>query len=193
MELKEYLAIFRSKMNLFLGIVLLALILGVLFYFLQPVKYQAKLVLNVTRTGQEKTADYQYDDFYRLQADERFADTIVRWLETENIQNEIKKEAGVSENYSLTAKRLSSQMIDVEILAADRQVAEKIALAVSKVVNRESDKLNVWQQKENWFKVVSDEAVVSVVTWEWYKVILITLVLGIFVAFWAVLIRHYLE
>ena len=155
MELKEYLAVFRARTNLFLGIILAALVSGALFYFFQPIKYRAELVLNVTRTGQVKTADYQFDDFYRLQADERFADTVVRWLETERMQNDIRKGAKIADNqiFSLTAKRLSSQMIDVNILASDPGAAEKIALAVSATVNLEAEKLNAWQQKEGWFKV----------------------------------------
>lgn len=193
MELKEFLAIFQKRANLFFGIILAALVLGALFFFFQPAKYRAELVLNVTRSGQEKTADYQYDDFYRLQADERFADTVVRWLEAENIRNEIKKEADVSDSFEMVAKRLSSQMIDVEISAADRRTVEKLTPAVSKVINLEADKLNEWQQKENWFKVIGDEAGVDLAIWAWHEIILIALGLGIFVAFWAVLIRHYLE
>lgn len=194
MELREYLAIFRKQANFFFGIILAFLAIGVLFYFFQPVKYQADLTLNVTRTGQQKTADYQFDDFYRLQADERFADTVVRWLETARMQSDIQKEAGVGiGSFSLKLERLSSQMIAVEISASNPEIAEETSLSVAKAVNNESNKLNVAQQKENWFEVVADVPVISLATWAWYKIILIALALGIFIAFWAVLIRHYIE
>lgn len=193
MELREFLAIFRKQANFFFGIILAFLAIGALFYFLQPVKYKAELTLNVTRTGQQKTADYQFDDFYRLQADERFADTVVRWLETARIQSDIQKEAGVGAgSFALSSARLSSQLITVEIASSNPDIAEETSLAVAKVVNNESAKLNYEQQKDSWFKVVDDAPVVSLAVWAWYKIILIALALGIFFAFWLVLFRHYL-
>lgn len=193
MELKEFLAIFQKRANLFFGIILAVLVAGAFFYFFQPERYRAELILNVTRTGQEKTADYQFDDFYRLQADERFADTVVRWLETERIRKDIRKEAGIEDDFVLAAKRLSSQMIVAEILADKKRAVEKIAPAVSRVLNLEAEKLNEFQKKENWFRVVENEAVVDLAVWAWHEIILIALGLGIFIAFWFVLSRHYLE
>lgn len=195
MELKELLAIFQKRANLFFGIIFLALASGVIFYFLQPMKYRSELVLNVTRIGQDKSADYQFDDFYRLQADERFADTVVRWLETARIKKDIQEfsKAGEKDYFSINAKRLSSQMISVKILAPDLKTVEKIAPVVSRVINIEAEKLNEEQKKENWFKVIADEPIINLATWAWHKIILIALGFGIFVAFWATLLKYYLE
>jgi len=192
MELKEYLALFRRQANLFLGVVLVFLLLGLVLKIFQPVRFKAEVILNVTRIGREETADYRYDDFYRLQADERFADTIVRWLGTARMQEDIQSKAG-KKMLSLNAKRLSSQMINVELTADNRWIAEDIAKAIPQVVNRESEKLNQWQKETNWFTVIADEAVVSQAAWPWDRVIFISLALGVFFAFWSVIITHYFK
>lgn len=192
MELKEYLAIFRRHANFFLGIVLVFLLMGIAAKIFQPVRYKAELVLNVTRLGQLETTDYRYDNFYRLQADELFADTVVRWLGTARIQNDIQEVAG-SNLIALGAKRLSSQMIAVEIEANKASGVEKIAGATAQVVNQEAQKLNDWQKEKNWFAVVADEPMVSKSVWEWHKIIFISLALGLFIAFWSVIISHYFE
>lgn len=194
MELKEYLALFRRHINLFLGIVLVFLLLGAMVRLFQPVRFRAELVLNVTRLGQEETTDYRYDDFYRLQADERFADTVVRWLETARMKENIQSTAG-STAYpsSIDAKRLSSQMIAVELVANDTQTLEKIARAIPQAINQESGRLNQWQKEKNWFIVVANEPVVDQIVWEWHWVIFISLLLGIFAAFWSVIIAHYFK
>lgn len=193
MELKEFLAIYRKRANLFGAVMLAALACGALFYFFQPVRYRSAVLLNVTRTGQAKTADYQFDDFYRLQADERFADTIVRWLESQRFQADLQKKVATERVFSLSAKRLSSQTIAVDVFSAEPVTTERLALAIEPIVNDEAAKLNQWQQKENWFRVAADAPLTGREMWRWEKILLLTLGLGIFTAFWLVLIRHYWE
>lgn len=69
----------------------------VLFLLLQPVRYTTVLSLHVGRVHNETQAEeYHYDDFYRLQADERFADTLVRWLASPSIVADIYSGIGRS-------------------------------------------------------------------------------------------------
>jgi capsular polysaccharide biosynthesis protein len=190
MELKEYLEILRKRIDLFLGVVLVFLLAGTALKIFQPVRWEAEVVLNVTRSGQEETADYRFDGFYRLQADERFADTAVRWLGTARMQEDIQNTAG-KKMVSLEAKRLSSQLIVVEVVAKDAPSAEKISGAIPQILNQEAQKLNQWQKEKNWFMVVADEPTISRSAWEWDRTILISLLFGIFAAFWSVVISHY--
>jgi capsular polysaccharide biosynthesis protein len=195
MELKEYLAIFRKQANFLGGIILLFLLGGTVFKLFQPVRYHSQVTLNVTRQGIERTAAYRFDDFYRLQADEKFADTVVRWLATDRMKLNIQNEATIdaSNFLSLSGKRLSSQIVAVDIVAAEAETAEKLSFSVAKVVNREAEKLNQFQKEESWFLVVADDPVTGIVAWQWHKIIFVSLSFGLLVGFWAGLIRHYLS
>ncbi len=121
MEFKEWLDIFRKRTRMMITVILGCIAVGVLWYVFQPRGLAADLTLNVTRIGSQETSDYKYDDFYRLQADERFADTVVRWLGSPRIVSDIYSTAhldadslGLSGlNKAFKSERLSSQMIRV--------------------------------------------------------------------------------
>lgn len=194
MELKEYLKIFKNNYKFFLGTVILTLVIGISFYFIIGDKYKAELNLNVTRTNyQTDTMDYRYDDFYRLQADERFADTLVRWLGSRVIQNEISKEADGVLFEKLKAERLSSQMIRVSFVIDEKSQAVKITQAIDNVLNDNISQLNAEQKNPQWFKVLVSYPIVDNYKLGLAKFVGILLALGIFLGSWVVLIRHYLS
>lgn len=194
MELKEYLKIFKNNYKFFLGTVILTLVIGVSFYFIIRDKYKAELNLNVTRTNyQADTTDYRYDEFYRLQADERFADTLVRWLGSKVIQNEISKEANGVLFEKLKAERLSSQMIRVSFIIDEKNQAAKITQAIDDALNKNIAQLNAEQKNPQWFKVLVSYPIVDDYKLDLVKLIEILLFLGIFLGSWVVLIRHYLR
>ena len=121
MELREFIGIFVKDRKVFFGIIFAAALLGALVFRFQPERYETALTLNVARTEADTASDYKYDQFYRLQADERFADTVVRWLAAPSVRADIASGANTSPRVvsSISAKRLSSQMIDVRY-SADR-------------------------------------------------------------------------
>ena len=82
MELKDFFAIFSVHKKIFWGIITLSIICGAIVYFAQSQTYKTSLTLNVTRDAAPGRDEYSYDSFYRLQADERFADTVVRWIQS---------------------------------------------------------------------------------------------------------------
>ena len=98
MELREYIAIFNKYQKTFLITLVLCVTIGVGTYVLQPVRYATEVMLNVTRKGVQQTTDYRYDDFYRLQADEKFGETIVEWLKNPRIATDIYSSAGMAVN-----------------------------------------------------------------------------------------------
>jgi capsular polysaccharide biosynthesis protein len=194
MELKEYLQIFKRNIKLFVTIVIGVFLLGILIQVGLPSFYKAEVNLDVTRTGQQKeTADYRYDEFYRLQADERFADTVVRWLQSGRIQEDILSLAAPGVEFKrLKASRLSSQLIRVTFIVKEESDARIITAAISKVLNEKSQELNKYQQNNNWFKLIVSEPVVNSYKIPLFKLSIILLFVGIFAGFWGVLIRHYL-
>jgi len=167
----------------------------------KPISYEVSLLLNVTRSGSQTTDAYRYDDFYRLQADERFADTVVRWLENPRIVTNIYNETGkISGGIGLdelskafVVKRLSSQAISVSFNSESAREAQDISESMTKTINNEIKSLNQYQKEDNWFKIVGDEPVIKEFKVSWNSILPIFVALGIFLGIWVVLVRHYLK
>ena len=194
MELKEYIQIFKKHFKLFILIVVAMIVAGVTIQEMLPTRYKVEVNLDVTRSGQQiETNDYRYDEFYRLQADERFADTVVRWLQSGRIKEDIMTLANEAEFKKLKAMRLSSQLIKVTFLVLEIESSEKVADSISKVLNKKTRELNKDQNNPNWFKIIVSKPVVSEYKLPIAKLAIIMLILGIFIGFWAVFVRHYLE
>ena len=158
----------------------------------QPDRYQATLVLNVTRSGTVPSSDYRYDQFYRLQADERYADTIVEWLKTPRMRADIDAKAGLAKPFaSLAAKRLSSQMMTVTYVNGTPARFKEYAMALTAAVNAESAKLNEQAKDADWFTVVADDPVVASANLSLAILLAGGFAFGLLVAFWMVLIRRY--
>lgn len=201
MELKEYIAIFKKHFRLFWVIVVVFLLAGALLKIFQPATYKSSLTLNITRSGVQSTENYRYDGFYRLQADERFADTVVRWLESPRIVLDIFSDAksrtsGIGPkkfSKAFKGKRFSSQTIQVEYVTDSVESAKSLSAAIKKILNRETEKLNALQKEENWFVILGDDPVVRNNQWGWMSVFSVSVLAGLFAAFWTVMIRHYIQ
>lgn len=194
MELKEYMQIFKENYKVFLITLGLVCLVGSVGQLLWADKYKVELDLNVTRTGyQKETNEYRYDEFYRLQADERFADTVVRWLGSEVIKNEINKKIGTAQFEKLKAERLSSQMIRVSFVVANKEWSQSVASAIDTVINTKISELNLEQKNPQWFRVLVSYPIASQAGIGLTNLILAWLSGGIFLGVWAVLIRHYLK
>ncbi|MFA5777012.1 MAG: hypothetical protein WC906_01050 [Parcubacteria group bacterium] len=204
MELKQYLKIFAKNWVWFAVTVAIILGIGTGYKYYEnsrPISYEVSLLLNVTRTGIQSTDNYRYDDFYRLQADERFADTVVRWLQNPrivtNIYNEVGKMSGGIDLKTLSkifkVQRLTSQAISVEFSSESARDAQNISEAITKIINSESKNLNQYQKEDSWFKIIGDEPVIKEYKVTWSDVLPISIVLGIFLGIWVMLIRHYLK
>lgn len=193
MELREFIGIFAKDRRVFFGIILGCVVLGMLAYRFQPDRYQATLSLNVTRGGAVATDGYRYDQFYRLQADERFADTVVRWIAAPDIRKDIDSEAGVKDGVirNLEGKRLSSQMIAVTYEARSGEVFGRYAKAIVTVINRESAALNEEAEAPDWFIVIAGDPAVGDARIGFVPLSLGSLFAGLFFAFWSVLVRRY--
>lgn len=201
MELKQLIEIFKTQKKAFYFTVFVVLIAAITFSLIRPVRYTAVLNLNVTRSGAQETANYKFDDFYRLQADERFADTIVRWLESPRVAVDILNDAnfltsGMTEwrlGRYFKAQRLSSQFVKVSFKVGSVESAKSISQSSVKILNQEAQKLNDQQDEKNWFVMVGSDPIVRQAGWSLPMVILISLLAGMFLGFWVVLIKNYLK
>lgn len=200
MELKEYIRIIKKNLRLFTTMIIFVLCLAFSYFYFRPVSYTTSLLLNVTRGGTQNTDSYKYDDFYRLQADEKFAETLVEWMKNPRIEEEIFKEAGIdTSDYSLKrlaksikAEKMSSQVVSVSFSASDRKSSQEIAQAVSKIVSQNTRELDRDQKDNTWFEVISEDPVIKEDEISPFS-ILIVLLGSVFGSFLIVLIKHYLE
>jgi len=204
MDLKEYIQIFKKFRITFFVVMLATLLMSFTWAFLKPESYSTLLSINVGRTVEEteqQSQDYTYDDFYRLQADERFADTLVRWLSSPRIVLDIYEEAGLLEVKTnkkalakqFKARRLSSQYIEVSFSTANKDIAEKVTTAMNVVLNEKTANLNSGASEQPWFVVLVDKPVIEKNDVEHIRLFWIGLAVGAFLGFWVVLIRHYLR
>jgi capsular polysaccharide biosynthesis protein len=201
MELKEYINIFKKNSKAFTITVLVFVAAGLLFNYLRPLNYKSIATLNVTRTGIQQTPDYRFDDFYRLQADEKFSDTVVRWLSSPRIVTDILNDSKITTSGMGTwqisrffkAERLSSQVIQISYIASDSTTAQNISQSVLKIINGESEKLNQDQKETSWFRVLGGDPVVKENKFNWGITLLASLILGVFFGMWVIMIKHYLE
>jgi capsular polysaccharide biosynthesis protein len=171
------------------------------YFFFRPVSFDTSLFLNITRAGKQISDGYKYDDFYRLQADEKFAETIVEWLKSPRFVTDINNEVGKNiENLSLKqltkffqANKLSSQVVSVKFSAPDRKTAEKTSAAVFNILKIHTAQLNEDQKEDVWFEIKAQDPVIIQTKFDYKIIFLVSLLAGIFLSFWVVLFRHYLE
>lgn len=190
MELREYLKIFKDNQKTFWIIVVLFLLGGVLFQLFRPESYKVFLMLNVARSGYQETDSYQYDDFYRLQADEKFAETVVRWIGSPNVKGEICRDIEPCSE-KIRARRLSAQMIQIDYVSKDTTTGKAMTGSIVNVINKEATKLNKSNSSSTWFEVVGSKPVIKKNKIENKKAFLIILMLGVFFGFWGMLFMHY--
>lgn len=201
MELKEYLQIIKKNLNVFLSVVLGVVVISFGWLLLKPTSFSTSLLLSITRDGSQDTTDYKFDDFYRIQADEKFAETIVQWVSDPGVETEIFSGAGINaDNFSLRqlsksfkAEKLSSQAVVVFFSSPNVAQSQKIAASIAEVLTRNNEILNKDQKENGWFKIFSHDPVIIRDALDPFLVFAVALVVGIFLAFWAVLIRHYLK
>ena len=76
MEFKEFLRVLKSQSKTFWGLWLGIVFLSLIALSLVPIKNEVVLSLDISRTaGSTEIQEYQYDQFYHLEADEKFAHT----------------------------------------------------------------------------------------------------------------------
>jgi len=201
MELKEYLKIIKRNIKLFISTILLIVITIFTYFLSRPISYDTSLTLNITRIGSQQSQDYQYDNFYRIQADEKFAETIVEWLKSPRIASDIYQEAGIStKKYSLKqlgkfvkAEKRSSQVVFLNFSSPSEQSAQKLSEAMKKVLSKNTEDLNKNQKDDTWFSIVASEPVIIKKQYNYWIVSGAALLAGIFLGFWMVMGKHYVK
>ncbi|MFA5871206.1 MAG: hypothetical protein WC858_00630 [Parcubacteria group bacterium] len=161
MELKEYYRILRANFATAIYAIVILVVVAYIWSIKQAENYSASLLLNVSRIDTQNTAEYRYDQFYRIQADDKFSDTISEWLSAPGIASEIISKADLSGNNrtlrqlsgSFRGEKLSPEAVEVRFSAANPDEAKKIGDAIGIVIDEKTKNLNANSQDATWFKI----------------------------------------
>ncbi|MDI6778167.1 MAG: hypothetical protein QMD77_03170 [Patescibacteria group bacterium] len=201
MELKEYYKIWREHISVVIYAVLVAVVAVYAWSVKKSETYYASLLLDVSRVETQPTAEYKYDQFYRLQADEKFAETVSEWLKSSGAVRSIFDKAGVSSegktmrglSKSFQAEKLSSQLVSVRFSPQNEDEAKKIANAVSAVVSDKTKGLNAEARDPNWFKVDMSDLIVLKNTQDLRLNLALAAFVGLFVGTLLAFGKHYIS
>ncbi len=201
MELKEYYQILKINISVLIYAVIIAVVAVYIWSIKQSETYSTSLLLNVGRVETQSTADYRYDQFYRIQADDKFADTVSEWLKMPGVVQEISDKAGLNSNgkslhqlaKTFSADKMSPQIIEVRFSPASPDEAGKIAGAIASVISEKTKALNADARDPNWFKVDPSNLITAKNTQDLRinlsVAALVGLVFGMFFAF----VKHYIS
>ncbi len=199
MELKELLKLLKEKRKIFFVVCFGVIFLSLGWLLVKKTQYQASMALHIARNEVSQAEQYQYDQYYRLLADEKFADTIVRWADDPQIARKIFSDAEIEikgnnlGNFSklIKAEKLSPNFIRFSFSAKNKENAEKIALSVEKNFVEKNNLLNQNSQDKNWFMLVFDKAIIIEHRINPFLVLVISAIAGAFLGFFSVLFHHY--
>ncbi|MCA9365146.1 MAG: hypothetical protein KC736_04595 [Candidatus Moranbacteria bacterium] len=195
MHLEELIEIIKKEKYTYLAVMGICLGIGVVTLLIFSKVYQAELLVNVTRAGVVETQEYAYDDFYRLQADERFADTIVRWIGSQRILNDSisvarKNDPALEWIRKVKARRVSSQAIIITYTSSSQKGAQEFAKTLVVTINKQITDLNKEGREEGWFILQSNSPTIQKGAENPVSILASALAGGVFVGFWVVLIKE---
>lgn len=135
MELKDYLQILKkAKTQIFLttlAVILIVFLASVLI----PSHFEASFSVYITKESQSTTSEFEYDQYYSLQAKDELSKFVEQYLKNPAVSSEILRKADVSpEDYFLPLRRhffqvyaLSSQEVQINFKLKTPDKAEKVA------------------------------------------------------------------
>ena len=201
MELKEYYRILKSNVSIVIYTIVIAVVIAYDWSVRVSQTYNASLLLNISRTEEQSTADYRYDQFYRLQADDKFAETIVEWLKAPGVANDIFAKAGLSSNQktmralskSFRAEKLSSNLVGVQYSTEVSDEAARIAPAVSSIISDKIKSLNADARDPDWFQIDASNLIILKNTQDLRLNLGIAALVGLFLGTLLAFGKHYIS
>lgn len=201
MELKEYFRIIKNNTSVVIYVIIIAVVAVYIWSIKRSETYSTSLLLNIGRVEAQTTADYRYDQFYRIQADEKFAETVSQWLKMPGVAQEILNKSDLNPNSqslrglakTFSADKMSPQIIEVRFSPANPDEAEKIASAIASVVSEKTKALNADARDPNWFKVDSSNLITAKNFQDLRINLLIAGLIGIVLGVFLALIKHYIS
>lgn len=201
MNLKDYLKVIREKILFILIIAILCGSLSLILGFVQKESFDASILMTIHRAEREKSEDFQYDNYYSIQAAEYLSNTITGWVETPEVVTLTYKKAGLEDKMSdayreakkIKPKQLSSHLINVRLNNEDRENTEKLAKALIEVTQEKVNKIEVDAEGNSSFSLQAEEPIVTLKKYNPYLVGVFGLLGGIFIGIGLAFLREYLK
>lgn len=141
---------------------------ALVFSLLRPAYYDTSLAFSINRINLQTTEDYQYDGYYAIQASDLFSQTVMSWLMTPSVLLEIYQKAQIDPQISsleeissrFKAKKYSPQNIVIRYKERDHQTADKIAQAITTVVEEKAVLANKTSEQKALFEVAGTSPVI---------------------------------
>ncbi|MEA2097549.1 MAG: Wzz/FepE/Etk N-terminal domain-containing protein [Patescibacteria group bacterium] len=168
MELKEYVTIIKKEYKLIFTIGAIVAASAFLFSTMKPVVYETSISLAINKNNTQNTDDFKYDGYYALQASEMLANTIVEWIKSPTVVNTIYQKAEVNQDFrniksytkKFTARKMSSQHVEVKFKTDTKENAEKISSAIVEIINNKTKTIEENSEKEIAFSVSGENPVI---------------------------------
>lgn len=201
MELREYYKILKTNISVVIYTIVIAVVVAYAWSARAAQSYNASLLLNISRTESQSTPDYRYDQFYRLQADDKFSETVVEWLKTPGVAQDIFAKAGINSDQktmrdlskSFQAEKLSSNLVSVRYSTETSDESSKIAPAISAIISDKTKSLNSDARDPNWFQINTSNLIVLKNTQDLRLNLGIAALVGLFLGTLLAFGKHYIS
>jgi capsular polysaccharide biosynthesis protein len=201
MELKEYYKIWRANVSVIVYAILIAVVAAYAWSVRESQNFSSSLLLNVSRIENQSSTDYRYDQFYRLQADDKFSETVSEWLKSPGVVQEIFKRADLNSDgksirqlrKTFQAEKMSPEIIEVRFSPKDSDEGKKIADAISSVISEKIKNINVPANDPNWFRIEPSNLITAKNVQDLRINLAISILIGLFAGSLLAFLKHYIS
>ena len=116
---RDYLKIVKSNKILIFVCAILCGLLALIFSAVKPVSYETSIAFSIQKVNRQDTAEFQYDNYYSIQASELLGNSIVGWLESPEIIREVYQAADVTvetEDLNSLARGMKAKQISAHLV-----------------------------------------------------------------------------
>lgn len=200
MELKEFIDLLKNNIKVFWLILIGAIFVGLGIFNYQKSFYVASIGVDIAREKEniKDSPNYQYDQFYRLQADEKFGQNIVSWLEDPSFNNLNQKDfekGQVGEWSDISGIKVfqpSANYLKIDFKSKNPLSAHLFGKVLKENLKERTEQLN-FSQSDNWFKLIFSQTYVAKNNPNIYIFLIVSILLGSFLGFLAVLFKDYFQ
>lgn len=186
--MKNYFRIISSHKKLILLIIILCGILSFIAAKVIPTTYTASTLLLVHRTNKIETKDFQYDNYYSIQATEAVGNTVASLLQSPELILEIYKKAKLentiknisSDVKKFRPKQISSHLIRLRVTTQNSQDSEKLIKAGVEVLQNRISQLETNYDKKGSFEISAENPIVFANKYSPLTVTILGLICGLF-------------
>ena len=186
MKPKNYVEVVKKHKFTVVVVIILCGLFSLVYSFVKPQSFSSNISMSFYRVNREVTSDYQYDNYYTGKAVEILTNTVLGWLETSNIIQEVYDEAGVvsddiyKDTKKFKPKQISAHQIEVRVVNKNKGDLDKLSAAVVSVMDERVKKLEITSDNKNSFDVVAEEPIIVEIKYNPLMLLLIGLAAGLF-------------